>query len=399
MSLVLDRASRLRRAKATPAGGARFESYATTCGVFTYRNADGTITHELRHPDDVFDPASLESLEDVTVTIGHVAEGTRTVSNATWVGEAVGYVPKAGERHRDAEKQKDFVKATVVVQDEKTLLRVDSGDLCENSLAYHCDRVPEIGTYEGKQYNRRQREIRYKDLALLRKGEGRAGPDCALRLDAKDDWAIRVDAEETTQGEGTVIKILIDGVEYIKGSDEHLAKVNEMHKAEIAAARATGDALKLRTDAADKDRTELEILRKEKAERERGDALAKAKSALGKDFVAADFTADMTAAQIKRAVVSKAQGGKDIATESDEYVRAFFDLLEAKAPATAPTAPALAPTTTVTADARGIVRPPLAAPGNAPDLRTDGATDPLVAAIMRNDEMYYGKDFPFLPHR
>lgn len=197
-----------------------------------------------------------------------------------------------------------------------------------------------------------------------------------------------------------MIKILIDGVEYIKGSDEHLAKVNEMHKAEIAKARGEADALKIRTDAADKNAAELEALRKEKAERERGDALAKAKSALGASFVEADFTAEMNAAQIRRLLASKAQGGKDLSAESDEYVRAFCDLLEVKAaPAAkiAPASPAGAPAAGAgaavqTADARGVIRVD-AANGGAPP------ADPFVQALLKNDEGFYGKDFPVQPYR
>jgi hypothetical protein len=44
---------------------------STRTGVFEYRRKDGTISRELRHPEDVFDEASLESLKRVVLTEGH----------------------------------------------------------------------------------------------------------------------------------------------------------------------------------------------------------------------------------------------------------------------------------------------------------------------------------------
>src|SRR5690606_30921164 len=43
----------------------------TRTGVFRYVRADGSISNELKHPDDVFEPASLETLKRLVVTRGH----------------------------------------------------------------------------------------------------------------------------------------------------------------------------------------------------------------------------------------------------------------------------------------------------------------------------------------
>ena len=43
----------------TPEGYIKARSIVTRCGVFLYKNADGTIRKELRHPDYVMLPESL----------------------------------------------------------------------------------------------------------------------------------------------------------------------------------------------------------------------------------------------------------------------------------------------------------------------------------------------------
>src|SRR4030042_1892481 len=53
----------------------------TKIGVFQYRNADGSIRKELRHPNDVFSYNSLQSLKMIPITDLHPVEGYVTVDN------------------------------------------------------------------------------------------------------------------------------------------------------------------------------------------------------------------------------------------------------------------------------------------------------------------------------
>ena len=45
----------------------------TSTGIFEYKNRDGSIRRELRLPEEVFDPASLESYEGKPVIVTHAA--------------------------------------------------------------------------------------------------------------------------------------------------------------------------------------------------------------------------------------------------------------------------------------------------------------------------------------
>ena len=45
----------------------------TSTGIFEYKNPDGSIRRELRLPEEVFDPASLESYEGKPIIVTHQA--------------------------------------------------------------------------------------------------------------------------------------------------------------------------------------------------------------------------------------------------------------------------------------------------------------------------------------
>ena len=51
----------------TEEGYIKARAIVTRCGVFLYKNADGTVRKELRHPDDVLVQDSLESIKMIPV--------------------------------------------------------------------------------------------------------------------------------------------------------------------------------------------------------------------------------------------------------------------------------------------------------------------------------------------
>jgi len=51
---------------------------ATTIGVFPYLQADGSIRRELRSPEEVYNPDSLESLKLAEITNNHPTEAVTT---------------------------------------------------------------------------------------------------------------------------------------------------------------------------------------------------------------------------------------------------------------------------------------------------------------------------------
>ncbi len=57
------------------------DAFPTRTGVFKYVKADGTITRELRAPEEVFRPESLESLKHRPIIDEHPETGPADASN------------------------------------------------------------------------------------------------------------------------------------------------------------------------------------------------------------------------------------------------------------------------------------------------------------------------------
>ena len=72
----------------TPEGFLKGRAIITSTGVFPYKDATGNVRRELRLPEDVFDPAHLDSLKLKPVTNEHPAKrSTRRTSESTRSGK------------------------------------------------------------------------------------------------------------------------------------------------------------------------------------------------------------------------------------------------------------------------------------------------------------------------
>lgn len=204
--LRLDAGGRLGKAQRTGSGGARIPARISKVGVFEYRNADGSISRELRTPEELFAPEAMASLQGVPVTRNHPYQYGGLVDPEIWRDVAVGHV-------ENPRREGDYLVADLVVQDADVLDAIDAGELVENSAGYICkyDRTP--GTWNGKPFTVRHTRIRFNHNALLPKGHGRAGRDVGLRLDANDAFCI---------GEVVMDEVVLDGKTYVKGSPEHI---------------------------------------------------------------------------------------------------------------------------------------------------------------------------------
>jgi uncharacterized protein len=173
----------------TPQGGLRVPATLTRSGVFEYRKTDGSITRELRHPDEVFHKDAVESFANAPLSIGHVA----TITPDNWKEVAVGHV--VGTPKQDGK----FLAGDCHIMRRDAVSRVQSGELQELSCGYEVDIDPTPGTWNGERYDAVQRNIRGNHVALLPEGAGRAGPDVRLRTDGKDgaaqDVGFRVDSD------------------------------------------------------------------------------------------------------------------------------------------------------------------------------------------------------------
>ena len=147
----------------------------TRAGVFKYYGQEGKPYNELRHPDDVFAPDSLETLKMVPITNMHPWFGKVKSDNVKKVlvgmtGESV----KADAPH---------VMSSIKITDGTAVEDIDSGRQ-QISAGYKCQIVKETGVFDGIEYTSRQKNIRYNHVALC--DVGRAGPDVGLNLDSLD---------------------------------------------------------------------------------------------------------------------------------------------------------------------------------------------------------------------
>lgn len=183
------------------------DAFVTRSGVFVYHHPDGTTTRELRHPDDVFKAGSLKSIENRPVTDGHPYVGRLDAKNTKQF--SVGSV--IDKPVNDSE----FVRTKIMVNDQGVIDKVMRNDnpVREISCGYNCDTVKESGTFNGEQYDHRQKNIVYNHVAIVDKG--RAGPSARLVLDAVDgavegiEIELKQDSKKNSDKEKITMKVKI----------------------------------------------------------------------------------------------------------------------------------------------------------------------------------------------
>lgn len=167
----------------TPQGGIRARARLTRSGVLEYELPDGTTRLEWRPPDEVFALESYRTLWDAPITVHHPEEGE--VDTETYRRDTVGHVCS------DVKPEGDYLAGSVVIQDASTVNLVLNGSLKEFSPGYLSLLDPTPGVVPagmpdaGKSYHVIQRRIRYNHESLLPPGQGRSGPEVAIRLDSR----------------------------------------------------------------------------------------------------------------------------------------------------------------------------------------------------------------------
>lgn len=339
--LRIDRA-RIDSFERNLAGFIQTPAYLTKVGVLVYRKPDGSVVRELRHPEDVFEPSSLKTLECAPLTNDHPVRLVDTKNIKTL---AVGYIGDS------IEIDGDFVKAkTVTIFDEKAILAAEAGKV-ELSCGYECELEEAPGVYEGEPYDLRQRNITYNHVSIV--DEGRAGPQVRLRLDSNDAIVDSI-AEKyiNSKGDEKMGKIKIGDAEFecspelqtafdkmcadSKVAMDELAKTKEelmkapakeaemqksldAEKAKVDEVQAKLDSAleenkKIKTDSNDEKR--INMLAEEKMK-----VLSIANVVLGKEFKADG----LTNLEIKRQVLESKK--VDLTGKSDVYVEARYDAL------------------------------------------------------------------------
>lgn len=334
---MTDRVTRFDRGtyekpKKLPNGHLRVDAAVTRAGVFKYVKADGSVRLELRHPDEVFKEDSLDTLSMVPVTDDHPPVFL-TDENTTQY--ARGHI---GERIDVSDGR--LVKTRAVLTSKDLIDRVSRGDKREASCGYRCRLDETPGVWNGEKYDAIQRDIVYNHVAIVK--HGRAGPEAGIRLDDANS-AVMVFDEGPSPGsppppkEFPVIKRRIDGVEFdvSEGAAQALEKTDKAHAdaiakadADLAAAKKSADEFRAKADALAEDKKKLEAELQAAPEKIRADIAARvqletlAEKILGKDYKF-DGKSDR---EVREAVVLKTDAAAKLKDESDDYVRARFDM-------------------------------------------------------------------------
>jgi hypothetical protein len=260
---------RLNRAQRTGAGGARVPASISRTGVQIYTDSRGQTIREYRPAEEVFAPASLETLASVPVTVGHPPAGVHPGNHRE---VSVGHASDAPPAKRD-DGPLAWVETALIVSDAGTLRRVDAGELVEVSAGYLAEVVPEKGVApNGEHYDARQTNIRFNHVALLPPGHARAGSGAKLRLDGNQEPDMTVRHDDNTspaQPPKPAILVKVDGIDCEKGSDTHLSLLERTIAAEkkraddataaLTAAQTAQGEIKAKLDAAEQKLAALDV--------------------------------------------------------------------------------------------------------------------------------------------
>lgn len=132
-------------------------------GIQLYKR-DGKWIKEYRPPEEVFAKESLVTFEGAPITIMHPS---LPVSSKNASGQVVGTI--LGTPWRDG----DYLRANVVLHDQKAIDLVESGKMQELSVGYSLNTTGSGMTPDGIKYDSKQINIRCNHLAIVPKG--RAG--------------------------------------------------------------------------------------------------------------------------------------------------------------------------------------------------------------------------------
>lgn len=333
----------------TTEGFLKGRAIVTCCGVFTYKRADGTLQRELRLPEEVFAPATLESLKLKPVTLNHPTELV-TPENADMlqVGSLGDNPSCTNQEYNWNGEPTDLKKLTdgLNVAVDMIITKKDAIDAVINgkqglSMGYTCDiEMAEPGsTWCGVEYDYIQRNIKYNHCAIV--DAGRAGDNAKIELRVDSADAVLEDKLVTKDGGTKMLKkINLDGIDYEaeesvikalntekKRADDavaELSKFKEDSAKELSVMTAERDTQKERADKAEED---LAKAKAEALDSTKLDEAVNARIELYKNAEKAgvEVKNDMKDADIKKAVIAKIFPKANLDGKDSAYIDARYD--------------------------------------------------------------------------
>lgn len=336
----------------TPEGYLKAELLATRTGIFYYMRPDGTIVRELRHPDDVFDQESMNTLAGKVHTNDHPPEPLNADNTKRY---SCGFLGETVERTPD-----DYIKVKTTITDSNLIKDITDNVKREVSCGYYCEMEETAGVYNGEAYDQRQRKIRYNHIASV--ALGRAGPKACIQMDSADAIMVtKKDFDEKnirplqknvvqsktglnsdqllnqTDGVKIMAKINIDGVEFevadtafaqiVAGKLDSLKKL-EGEKAALENANKTlqgkHDAMESQVKEKDAKITKLES---EKLDDNKIVAMAKPILELqdnAKKFLGDEKLDGLSQIDIKKKVLAKTNPETNFDGKDEAYIDGFY---------------------------------------------------------------------------
>jgi len=302
-----------------PNGWLRASAPLTRTGVFVYRNEDGSIRRELRPPQEVFRADLMPLYAGLPLTVGHPDVFLDVLTTRA---HQVGSISAP---RREADK----LVADLLVTDLAAIEQVQRG-VRQISVGYEAELDFTPGTWFGVPYDAVQRNITPNHVALV--DRGRAGPECAIRLDQGDTMIeLVIDGHTVAVSpdmEGAVLSALgLDPANPPKSLELTMGAEGQptMDKAPAPAAPAPAakadamDALQARLDslqaqlAAKPDETKI---RESVRNRIKLESVAEAHGVRFDSAMSDDLL---------RAAVVKQLEGVDVSTKSSAYIEARYD--------------------------------------------------------------------------
>jgi uncharacterized protein len=367
----------------TPEGFIKGRACVTNIGVFPYKFADGHIEYELRHPDDVFEQESMDSLRMKVLTNNHPSVMVTAENIKDYQVGNLGNNPAGW----------DNIHLTIdmIIQDKATIDEILRGKR-ELSCGYTADLVDESGVWLGMPYTKRQKNIRYNHVAVV--DSARAGEAARIKLDSADailceDATVAV-AKDNKPNKGEEMAenmktVKIDSVDYqaeaqvivaLNQTQTKLDSAEKDLKATVdakSAVEAERDSFKERLDAA-----EILVADMKKAKLDEGAINARVAEKIALMDAAkkaeVEVKMDMADIDIKKAIVLKVFETAKLDGRDDVYVNARFDCAVEE----------LTRREQEKADAAARVA------GGAPAVKTDGAENSAEEARKRYLTRLYG---------
>ncbi|QDP67006.1 MAG: hypothetical protein Unbinned3138contig1000_48 [Prokaryotic dsDNA virus sp.] len=314
----LDRGNLLRFER-TPEGYLRGEAVVSRTGVFPYRNDDGSLRYELRHPDDILTQDTLDSIRGIPVTMDHPSELVNA-DNAKSL--TIGYV---GDNVRIDGPN---IIANFTVTDAEAIRQIEAGKR-GLSLGYRvADLKRQDGEYNGQKFTHRQTGTTVNHLAVC--VAGRVGNAARINLDGASVQIETTSQENRMPDDVKLVTVNLDSLTYQAAPEVAQALTKETARADAAEV----DAQKVRTDMqAEIDKVQAKLDEAEEQLKQRSDdaiadqvkqrvtLLAEA-GTIVKD--AADLVGKSDR-EIREAVIATKYDGLDLSGKSDDYVTARYD--------------------------------------------------------------------------